>query len=329
MSDGNIDSSATNINQGQSTAAASEAGSEVSGAPAESTSTDAGMQGENQGIDPSNNVPRENSAEEKPADGDENTPPPDPYSRQFATLTKRDRQIREREQGLKSREQTIAAREQAVADVFSALEAGDASALLRAAKSRGLDFQNLVEAALEDGQPAKPEKLISDLKKEIEELKTQISGKEQAAAERRIQSVFDGTKKEIGTFLETNKDNYELTLARLEPDEAREEVFKVIELQHQATGKLLSYKDAADMLEKHFEEEAERFVKTKKLSSRFAPKVEAATPTEKGEAPLSQQTLTSSHTNSAAVQSNDERYLSDEESKERMIRRIRGETHTH
>lgn len=299
------------------------------GAPAPSAHEPAvRMGGESSAPQPSqpNGLPEPEGMEgQNPADANpaepaeiEQTPEQESFSKRFTQLARREKQLIERERQTKEIHQKAE-------PLLKAIEAKNPMAALEA---MGMSYQDVTNWVLNDGQ--KPEPSVND---EIADLKKQLAEERQARVDRDkkketeyIENTINDHKAKIKSAIETAGDDYELVVSH----EAYDTVFEVIEehynqtLQETGEGELLTVQDAAAMVEKHLEEQAQRFLKAKK----FQPKPAEPTGEQSAQMPSGDQyqaggytTLSNDMVNTAPAPKQDQ-YLSDEESKARLAQRL-------
>lgn len=141
-------------------------------------------------------------------------------------------------------------------------------------------FEMLAEAAKNGGKTpisaevARLQQEVAETRRNVEEsLKAQKEEAQRAAqeAQERAEAQF---REEIGTFLESNADEFELTnlygMTNL--------VYATIEEHFQQTKKVMPIKEAAKKVEEYLEGEAEKALKTKKLSAKLKPAEPAKEP---------------------------------------------------
>lgn len=214
--------------------------------------------------------------------------PIEPASAKFSALAKKEKAIVQRNQELKSKEASLSEKEAALAarearikqseelwdkDVFKALEA------------RGYSYQKLTELMLE-GKTVAPESQDPAViaKKTIEQFKQEMAHRdeEQKAAAKKAQEDAEAKQKsdleaaweaynnEVNEFIESNKDQYELTNTYNQ----QSLIAETVDAFYQKNKRVLSVKEAADMVESYLESEAEKALSTKKISSKVRPTTE-------------------------------------------------------
>lgn len=250
------------------------------------------------------------------------------FNKKFAALSRKEKDIRIRE----------AEYEQKIAEYQAMIEAQEAEKTAEPQKEPelpleyrlkkdplgtlaefGYDFETLTELTLNDGklpQNMQMQLMKEELKKEMEEkygsIEQRLTEKEKFEEEQKYNKVIDGFKGEIGEFIASDPEAYELIQAY----NANDLVFDIINEHHETTskedpngiGKVLSIEEAAQAVESYLEEEAKKIMSSKKLSAGSVPS-ETQEPVEQRQA---SPTLSNDH--SAMSQNNADRELTEEES---------------
>lgn len=207
----------------------------------------------------------------------DDAPPKDTkVAARFAELARREAEHARRQQALKAEEAELTAykqaREQAKKDPRAAL------------KALGISLQELVDAELKDGQPETVEDRVARLERERKEEAEARKKGEEEQTKAQIAATIDRAKAGARSHVDADPERYELIIA----EGAHDEVFATIEGMYAATAKevaegkratplLLSFEQAADMVEEALLERARRLTSSKKLSAPAAPPP-AATP---------------------------------------------------
>jgi len=189
---------------------------------------------------------------------------------------------------------------------------------LRALEDIGLGYDKLTELALNDGKltpemqlKSMREDIEGDYKKKFEELENRLNEKEEKEQEDYYNQVQDNFLGEIGDFINQSDETYEL----IQASNSNELVYDVIEEHYNETGRVLDIKEAADAVEGYLEEEANKLMKLKKLSSRLNINPRELEDFE------SQVTLSNNHA-AQVVHEDAQRVLSNDESKARAARML-------
>lgn len=189
---------------------------------------------------------------------------------------------------------------------------------LRALEDIGLGYDKLTELALNDGKltpemqlKSMREDIEGDYKKKFEELENRLNEKEEKEQEDYYNQVQDNFLGEIGDFINQSDETYEL----IQASNSNELVYDVIEEHYNETGRVLDIKEAADAVEGYLEEEANKLMKLKKLSSRLNINPRELENFE------SQVTLSNNHA-AQVVHEDAQRVLSNDESKARAARML-------
>ncbi len=232
---------------------------------------------------------------------------PDEMSAKFAALARKERMLRDSAGRFKSQESALAERERKIAEREAAWERELRDTPLEALKKRGLTYEDLTKAALNDGK-FQPETEVKSVKSEVERLRQEMAVKDKQAAEdaekaraAAEQEVVDAFKGRIGDHLGANKEKFELVNLY----EASELVYQTVEEHYTRTKeagspKLLSIEEACQLVEDYLEGELD---KTAKASKKFQTKYGQPQAKEDGgqrPAPKSSTTLTNQMASSAA-----------------------------
>ena len=245
----------------------------------------------------------------------------DDFSRKFAALSRREKEIRAKEAEY---EQRIAELEQR----FVAQEPQKEPEIpfdvrlrqnpLKALESVGLSYDKLTELALNDGKLTPEmqmklmrEELETDYKSKFEDLENRLVEKEKGLEEQRYEDIKLGFQNEIESFVNSNEQEYELIKA----NDANDVVYEVIEEHYNETGKILDIKEAAEAVESYLEEEATKLLQLSKVRSKFNPG-------DNEQEPQRQSQVTLSNAHSAQANERVARKLSDEESKSAMAKML-------
>ena len=242
----------------------------------------------------------------------------DDFSRKFAALSRREKEIRAKEVEYDKR---IAELEERLGSFGKKPEPEPELPIeyrlkkdpLRALEDMGLSYDKLTELALNDGKLTPEmqmrlmrEELEGDYRKKFEELENRLIEKEKSDEQRRYDDIQRGFQNEIEDFVESNSDKYELIKA----NEANDIIYDVIEEHYNETGRILDIEEAAEAVENYLEEEAEKLLSLGKLRSKFGIENDF----EQEESPRQSQVTLS---NAMSAQANERvgRKLSDDESK--------------
>ena len=245
-------------------------------------------------------------------------PDRDDFSRKFAALSRREKEIRAKEVEYDKR---IAELEERLGSFGKKPEPEPELPIeyrlkkdpLRALEDMGLSYDKLTELALNDGKLTPEmqmrlmrEELEGDYKKKFEDLENRLLEKEKSDEQRRYDDIQRGFQNEIEDFVESNADKYEL----IQANEANDIIYDVIEEHYNDTGRILDIEEAAEAVENYLEEEAEKIFRLGKFRSKFGIENDF----EQEESPRQSQVTLS---NAMSAQANERvgRKLSDEESK--------------
>ena len=260
----------------------------------------------------------------------------DAFSKKFAALSRKEKQVHQAERAGKDR---IAKLEAQYSEKLAALEARMAALdakpaapaqqpleyrlkqnPLKALQELGLGYDKITELALNDGKLT-PEMQMELWKQDLEQkqgseldkIRRELQEREQNQQSAREQEVLNNFKLSINNFIDDNADTYELIKSTGQSDL----VFRVIDEHFQSSGKVLSTKEASDHVEAHLESEARKLLSLKKLAAQkvapaLQPKVKVSSPT-----------LSNSSTQALSTPS--KRFLSNDESLAEAAKLLRWE----
>lgn len=204
---------------------------------------------------------------------------PDDLSAKFAALAKKERMARQSLQRVKQLEQQLAERERQLADRDKSWDSEFKQTPLEALKRRGLTYEDLTKAALNDGK-FQPETEVKEVRSELERFRQEMSEKEkkqleaqQAFAQKQEQEAIETFRANIASHVDANKDKYELTALY----DAAGLVFDTVEEHYLRTAKegkpkILSVDEACGLVESYIESEIDR---TASSSKKFQAKYQS------------------------------------------------------
>ena len=239
---------------------------------------------------------------EKPAEPE----PPKHDHRAFAALARRERAIVERERAIKAEANELNEYRQAKENARR-----NPTAFLQ---SIGLDINDLADLIINNGEPTESHS-VKTLQAEIDELRQELKTRDEKAAERENEAQMAQIMTGIKQKLAGNSD-FELINA----NNAYEHVYNAwVEYYNETGDDSKTVEDAAREVEAYYESELEKLVGIQKLRSKFGN----LQPEKSGNEPIeTAPTLTSQHT-AATMPEHSGRYLSEDDSKARMIERLR------
>jgi len=205
----------------------------------------------------------------------------EPLSAKFSALAKKEKAIVEQSKSIKASEAKLAEREAAIAAREAKIAKSESlweTDVFAAIKERtGMDYNALTLAQL-DGKYSMPEetdpikvakKTIEDFKKEMaqkeEEQKTATQkAKEAADAKQKsdLEAAWEAYNTEVQEFVSANKDEYEL----ISTYNQQSLIAETVDEFYKQNKRVLSVKEAADLVEKYLEDEAKKALGTKKFS---------------------------------------------------------------
>jgi hypothetical protein len=214
-------------------------------------------------------------------------------SDRFAALAKKERAIQKQLAEIKAKEAQV--------KQFETLKASATTNPLEALKALGLSYEQITQFLLNGSKPT-PELEVAQVKSEVERLRqeqivrdTQTKLAAQQAAEREYQQTLEDFNSEVRGYVQSNKDTYELTNMY----QGEEIVLSTIEQHFANTKRIMSIKEAADLVEAYFEEQIQAAQKTKKFQAKQTPKVSEGQTKRESVAKQSTPTLSNGLTSSA------------------------------
>lgn len=189
----------------------------------------------------------------------------------FAALSRREKAIQQKEAEIKSHQKEI----DEIKSKWQQIQEKKAKAKenpMAWLEEAELEYDQVTESILNAGKfPIdKKEQTLTKLQEEVLALKTKLEEKEKQEAYQKGNSQLQEFKTEIKTFVKSNPEEYELINAFGE----EETVYNVIEQHLAAEKRLLSHKEACDLVEaflvKQEGERAEKISKLKKLKSKLS-----------------------------------------------------------
>lgn len=221
----------------------------------------------------------------------ESQKPDDKFAMKFAALSRQEKAIKQRLEAATRKEAELVQREKDWQTRLSAQETeiGQYKSYkeqikqnpLKTLESEGLTFEQLAQMQMNEQNPT-PEMLIQRLQKQmddkyskqLEELKSQIAERDQKNQEAQISQATTAYKQSIAAEIGANPDKYELiaNTSYGSKDTSEDLVFEVVEEFFNKNQRVLSVQEAADMVEKHLEnEELKRREKLKKFKQTSTP----------------------------------------------------------
>lgn len=251
----------------------------------------------------------------------------DEFSKKFAALSRKEKDIRTREQEYEQKLADLQAKYDAVNPAKEEADSKDELPLeyrlkrnpLKTLEELGFGYEKLTELALNDGKlPAEMqmqlmrEELESDYKTKFEQLEAKLNEKETQEQEQKYDAVVNNFKTEIKQLVSSDTEKYELINA----SESEELVYDIISEHYNETNRILPIEEAAQAVENHLLEEFQKYSNLKKLASKGD---QAQEPTLED---LRQSPTLSNDLSAQSVNSTDKK-LSDEESKAMIAKMIK------
>ena len=235
------------------------------------------------------NVPHETTGAHDNNDGVESSdagtpaePAPDPFSRRFAQLAREQKKLRQERDEMKRVQQELDARKGTVSS-FDDLQKLARENPYEVMQKLGLDYEALSRQVLQDGEITPEQKMAGEMKRlrdEIESMKAERAELQKQQEAKKYQDTYSTFVDEIKTFVD-NTSEFDFVKA----NNAYHVVAEVMQEHYNSTQEVMSYDEAAKMVEDYYEAEAEKYLAVPKLEQRlkerYAP---AKTEPEAGQA---------------------------------------------
>lgn len=228
----------------------------------------------------------------------EAAPPESPYkdadqefARKFAALSRQEREMREMREAFEADKAAIEAEKARIAELKEQYSSNEElrkqlkyNPLKTLEEAAGYKFDDLTKFAMNGGDvttETKMEMMRRELEdkfgSELEGIKSQYEETERKKAEAQQAQAEQNFKEEIkdtiaSTKTEDGTPKYEFIAA----NDASDIVFDVVEQHYNETGKILEIEEAAEMVESHLEEEAEKLFKSVSKYSKFSKPEESS-----------------------------------------------------
>lgn len=186
-------------------------------------------------------------------------PKSDQFSKGFAAMAKKDRELRMRHAQQKEREAKIAEREAQIAR-FEQLRLQNP---VEAVKALGLTYEEMTNFQLQGGQTPTAELEIKNIKEQMAAYIQKQEAEKQAAAQRlqqaqnaQVQATLNSFKSEVADFAKSKPDEYKLT--NLEGEEAYDLIASTVEQHFYQTKQIMPKEQAAKLVEEYLREDAQK-----------------------------------------------------------------------
>ena len=218
-------------------------------------------------------VPHETVGADGDNDGvessDAGTPPepaPDPFSRRFAQLAREQKKLRQERDEMKRVQQEFDARKSTVSS-FDDLQKLARENPYEVMQKLGLDYEALSRQVLQDGEITPEQKMAGEMKRlrdEIDAMKAERAELVKQEEAKKYQDTYGRFVDEIKSFVD-NTSEFDFVKA----NNAYHVVAEVMQEHYNSTQEVMSYDDAAKMVEDYYEAEAEKYLAVPKLEQRL------------------------------------------------------------
>lgn len=223
----------------------------------------------------------DSAVEEAKADAAAPSPKKDDASSKFAALAKKEKALVKQQADIKAKEQSFIQKEQDIAAREAKIKASEAlweTDVLAALESKGYSYQKLTDMILSG--KVSPEKApidpITEAKKIADDLRKEFSDKEaareaaiqksqedkKAQEAKELEEAYTNYRNSVAEFTKTNADDYEL----LNMYGQQELVVETVDGYYEKYKRVLSLKEASDLVENYLIDEAQKALGSKKLS---------------------------------------------------------------
>jgi hypothetical protein len=252
----------------------------------------------------------------------------DLFSAKFAALSRKEKALKKREREIESRLSELEQRLESNKEPEIKQDPLDVRLKknpLETLQELGIGYETLTQIALNDGKLT-PElqmellksEMSSGLQSQIEELKTQLSEKEEKEAQQRHEQTISGFRKQIKEHISSNGENLELLA--VEGDEGANLVYDVIAEHYNEYEEVLDVNTAAELVENHLLEEAKKRINLSKIRKLMGPSMETKTQDSK---PLDKKSSVTLSNDQSQTSSTGRRELSDEEALREAAKHIK------
>ena len=200
---------------------------------------------------------------------DAGTPPepaPDPFSRRFAQLAREQKKLRQERDEMKRVQQELDARKNTVS-AYDDLQKLARENPYEVMQKLGLDYEALSRQVLQDGEITPEQKMAGEMKRlrdEIDAMKAERAELVKQEEAKKYQDTYGRFVDEIKSFVD-NTNEFDFVKA----NNAYHVVAEVMQEHYNSTQDVMSYDDAAKMVEDYYEAEAEKYLAVPKLEQRL------------------------------------------------------------
>ena len=200
---------------------------------------------------------------------DAGTPPepaPDPFSRRFAQLAREQKKLRQERDEMKRVQQELDARKGTVSS-YDDLQRLARENPYEVMQKLGLDYEALSRQVLQDGEITPEQKMAGEMKRlrdEIDAMKAERAELVKQEEAKKYQDTYGRFVDEIKSFVD-NTNEFDFVKA----NNAYHVVAEVMQEHYNSTQDVMSYDDAAKMVEDYYEAEAEKYLAVPKLEQRL------------------------------------------------------------
>jgi hypothetical protein len=225
------------------------------------------------------------------------------FSRKFAALSKRERELQKREEEIKAKVAGYSS-----VDEYKKLAKTNVNKWL---EESGVTFDEITEYYLNGAENKDPK--IIEVEEKLSNLEKQIREKEEKAAEADRKAAVAGYKAEQKAHVLSKSAEYELIAATNSFDL----VYDVTKEYYDKNNKVLSHDEAAKLVEDYLEREVDKVLKASKIKNKFSAQAQSKTETSQKTDSAKEQIKTLNNSMTSASGSPSSKPLTREESLER------------
>jgi len=196
------------------------------------------------------------------------------FTRRFAKLAKREKSFRQRQDEMKQMQAELeelrssksspneAARELEEIKRIARESPGE---LFSKLDTSWEEFNNSILSGTKKPDDYTRDASVNKLLDRIDQLESKLSEREQREVASTQEKAYNNFIDEIRTFVDTNNEDFELVHTRGEVGL----VADVMQEHYNSTGQVMEYRQAAQMVEDHLEEQARSFFGSKKIANKY------------------------------------------------------------
>lgn len=204
--------------------------------------------------------------------------PKESAAQRFAFLAKKESALQKQRAEIKAAKEAMEAQRAEIEKIRQEIEATKAKKgsyrtnPLSLLEENGLTYKELTDYILNNNTVSTESQIkaiqerLDETEKRREQERLEAQKKAEEQAREREAQVIQEFRSEISNFIKAKAETFELTALY----DGADLVYDTVEEYFEKTGKVLSIPEAVDLVEKYFESQVEKAVKSKKLSSKLS-----------------------------------------------------------